>query len=324
MIRSWRCEESRRVLFPNQDRLLSAILDFFGGQDLATRDKIRLALEDEIDGAGQQAVLALKTQVARDDGWEYYAPDPLARRIHHRVADRFLTPDSRLSGVERIARVIEAPLVMVANHLSYSDANVVDVLLRRAGADALAGRLTALAGPKVFTSRERRFSSLCFGTIKVPQSAEVSSEEAMLNIRDVARAARRAIEVAWQRIAQGDALLLFAEGTRSRTAAMQPMLAATSRYLEAPDVWVLPLGLEGPETLFPVEDATLRPARVVMRIGEPFRAQDLFAHARQNRRVVMDAIGLAIAALVSDSYRGVYRDTNAFPEAAAALGAVRN
>jgi 1-acyl-sn-glycerol-3-phosphate acyltransferase len=303
--------------------LLSAVLDFFGGQDLATRDKLHLAVEDEIARAGPQAVLDLKARVTADDGWEYYPPDPLARRIHHRLAGRFLTPDSRFSGVERIARVIDAPVVMVANHLSYSDANVVDVLLRRAGAEALADRLTALAGPKVFTSRERRFSSLCFGTIKVPQSAEVSSDEAVLNVREVARAARRAIDVAWERIAAGDALLLFAEGTRSRTAAMQPMLAAASRYLEAPGVWVLPLGLEGPETLFPVEDATLRPACLVMQIGEPFRAQDLFAHARQNRRVVMDTIGLAIAELVSPSYRGVYADADAFPDARAALRAAR-
>ena len=46
------------------------------------------------------------------------------------------------------------------------------------GDAALANRLTAVAGPKVFTSRERRFSSLCFGTIKVPQSSEVASGEA--------------------------------------------------------------------------------------------------------------------------------------------------
>ena len=58
----------------------------------------------------------------------------------------------------------------------------------------------------VFTSRERRFSSLCFGTIKVPQSADVSSEEAVLSAREVARAACRAIDVAYERLTAGDAL----------------------------------------------------------------------------------------------------------------------
>src|SRR5207247_7290828 len=123
-----------------------------------------------------------------------------------------------------------------------------DVLLERAGAGALAARLTAIAGPKVFTSRERRFSSLCFGTIKVAQSAGVSSGEALLNAREVARAARQAIDAASARLAAGDALLLFGEGTRSRTAAMQPMLAGVARYLSRPGTWVLPAALTGPES----------------------------------------------------------------------------
>jgi hypothetical protein len=54
----------------------------------------------------------------------------------------------------------------VSNHLSYADTDVIEVRLHRAGYAAVANRLTALAGPKAFTNRQRRFSSLCFGTIK--------------------------------------------------------------------------------------------------------------------------------------------------------------
>lgn len=291
---------------PGRDRLIDAIVEFLAGQDLLTLRDVRTALEEEIDRAGPDAVVALKARLTADHGWDYYPPDPLARRVHHRLADRFLTLDSELVGANRVATVLGAPVVVVANHVSYADANVIEVLLQRSGGAALAGRLTALAGPKVFTSRERRFSSLCFGTIKVPQSNEVSTEEAVLSSRDVARAARRAIEVAHARLVAGDALLLFGEGTRSRTGAMQPMLPGVARYLDLPGTWILPIGLAGTETLFAVEDSTLRPARVRMHVGEAIRADDLLHSARGDRRAVMDAIGHAIAQLVPLPYRGVY------------------
>jgi 1-acyl-sn-glycerol-3-phosphate acyltransferase len=213
-------------------------------------------------------------------------------------------------------------MLMLANHLSYADANVVEVLLQRGGASALASRLTAIAGPKVFTSRERRFSSLCFGTVKVPQSADVSSGEAQLNPRDVARAARQSIDVALARLAGGDLLLLFGEGTRSRTASMHPMLPAVARYLDLPGTWIVPAGLTGSESLFPVDARTVHAARVSMRIGRPFRADALMASAGGTRRHVMDAIGLAIAALLPPSYRGVYVDPGRYPEAGQVLAGV--
>jgi hypothetical protein len=101
------------------------------------------------------------------------------------------------------------------------------------------------------------------------------------------------------------------------------MLAGVARYLEDVDAWILPVGLEGSELLFPVEDAALHPATVVMRVGRPFRAKDLIAQAGEDRRVVMDAVGLAIAELVSSAYRGAYTDAADFPGASAALSALR-
>ena len=298
-----------------RDRLVAAILDFVAGQDLLTLHDIRTALEREIDAAGPGAVLVLKDRLTLDLGWDYYAPDPLAQRIHHLLAHRFLQPDSEVIGADHLQPMMTTPLAIFANHLSYADANVIEVLLQQSGGAGIANRITAIAGPKVFTSQQRRFSSLCFGTVKVPQSADVSSEEAALNIRDVARAARRAIGVAHQRLQSGDALLLFGEGTRSRTGRMQQMLAGVARYLATPDSWVLPVGLAGSEALFPVGDATIRPARIVMRIGPPIRTGALLASAGGDRRLIMDAIGLAIAELVPPDYRGVYGDEGHYAEA---------
>jgi 1-acyl-sn-glycerol-3-phosphate acyltransferase len=309
---------------PSRDALIAAIMGFFAGQDLLALEDIRAALDRELLTAGSDALIALRERLADDRGWDYYPPDPIARRVHHLLADRFLAPESGVSGAHHLAAVSAAPVVILANHLSYADANVVEVLLQRISGAPLADRLTALAGPKVFTSRERRFSSLCFGTVKVPQSAEVSSGDAVLTPREVARAARRSIGAACKRLAAGDALLLFGEGTRSRTGAMQPMLSGVARYLEVPGTWILPIGLSGPEALFAVTDSVLRPARIFMQVGVPIRAGLLLAAAGGDRRTVMDAVGLAIAPLVPESYRGVYAYAADFRDAATALAAAQS
>jgi 1-acyl-sn-glycerol-3-phosphate acyltransferase len=306
----------------SREVLVGAILEFLADQDLLTLRDIRAALEREIDRAGDTALLALTSSLFTDHGWDYYASDPLARRIHHLLADRFLGTGSEVCNAHYLALVAGVPVVIVANHLSYADANVIEVLLHRAGSE-MANRLTALAGPKIFTSRQRRFSSLCFGTVKVPQSAEVASEEAVLNAREVAQAARHAITVAHERLREGDALLLFGEGTRSRTGGMQPLLAGAARYLEVPGSWVLPAGLAGSDALFPVE-GSLHPARAAVQLGRPFHADTLLARTHGDRRLTMDVIGLAVAETLSPEYRGAYSNTESFPDAWNVLRAVRD
>ena len=75
---------------PSRDGLVAAILAFIGGSDFLTAEAIRFVLEREIDAAGPAALVALKARLGADDGSAYYSSDPLARRIHHLLADRFL------------------------------------------------------------------------------------------------------------------------------------------------------------------------------------------------------------------------------------------
>jgi 1-acyl-sn-glycerol-3-phosphate acyltransferase len=263
-------------------------------------------LERTIDEAGPEGLRVLGHRLSRAGAdWNYFPGDPLARRIHHVLAERVLQQTPTISGTEYLTAVTGQPVVIVANHLSYSDANAIEVLLQQAGQQSLADRLTVIAGPKVYSNISRRFSSLCFGTIKIPQSSTRSSGEAVMHPREAARAARRSIEIAYERLALGEALLIFPEGARSRTGRMQPLLAGVARYLEAPDVWVLPMGLTGTERLFPIGEETLNPVPLTLRIGPPMAARALREAARDRQRM-MDAIGAAIAQLLPLSYRGVY------------------
>jgi hypothetical protein len=100
------------------------------------------------------------------------------------------------------------------------------------------------------------------------------------------------------------------------------MLAGVARYLDMGDPWVVPAGLVGSEQLFPV-DGSLRSARVLLQFGRPIAAETLRNQAKGDRRVIMDAIGLAVAELVPRPYQGAYVDRAGFPEANAVLASSR-
>jgi 1-acyl-sn-glycerol-3-phosphate acyltransferase len=142
----------------------------------------------------------------------------------------------------------------------------------------------------------------------VPQTSARSSDEAVMTPREVALAARRSIDVAHERLRLGEALLVFPEGTRSRTGHMQRLLTGAARYLEMPDTWVLPMGLVGTERLFPMSEDSINPVRIILTIGRPLPARLLVERSRGDRQLVMDEIGRAIAALLPPEYRGTYGD----------------
>ena len=64
------------------------------------------------------------------------------------LADRLLGHGSELREAHHLARLTETPVIIVANHLSDADANVVEVLLQQAGGAGMANRLTAWGARK--------------------------------------------------------------------------------------------------------------------------------------------------------------------------------
>lgn len=130
-----------------------------------------------------------------------------------------------------------------------------------------------------------------------------------MTAREVARAARGSIESARERLQHGDALLVFAEGTRSRSRGMQRLLTGVTRYLDGATTCVLPVGITGTEALFPIGEVTVHRVCVTARVGRPILAGTLRDRAAGDRRLMMDVVGLAIARLLPPEYQGAYADT---------------
>jgi 1-acyl-sn-glycerol-3-phosphate acyltransferase len=288
-----------------RDPLIETITSVLVHEHARDAASIRRSLAREIDDAGPDALVGMSRRLATTGtDWGYYGRDPLVRRIHHALAAAVFEQPPVVRGTDQLAVIGDDPVVLVSNHLSYSDANVIDLLLDWSGAAALADRLTVIAGPKVYSNLTRRFSSLCFATIKTPQSSDVATDEAAMDAREVARAARLTIQIARERLTAGEALLVFPEGTRSRSGALQPFRPAAARYFDGPpSTWVVPIGLVGTDALFPIGGAAINPARIEMRVGAPIRAADLRQYVGRNRRGLMDAVRELVADLVVEHQR---------------------
>jgi 1-acyl-sn-glycerol-3-phosphate acyltransferase len=290
--------------------LIASILAFVADRPADEMAALEAHLEDLLATSEPGAVGRLLERLMNTGAeFSYYPPDPLVRKIHVLMGEIMLPNEGALGGVEHLAGLEGHPVVILQNHLSYSDANALSVLLDRNGGGNVADRLTVIAGPKVYSDPMRRFSSLCFGTIKTPQSTDLASAEAVMSVREVARLARETIALATARQKAGDALLVFVEGTRSRTTRMQRALPAVTRYLDVPDARLVPVGIAGTEHLVPLDEERIHRASVRVRIGRAATATRLAEGADGNRRLMMDAVGVAIARLLPPEYQGAYADS---------------
>ena len=266
----------------------------------SVREMLASAGQRELDG------FLARLQSTGED-WGYHPSHALARALSHIVMRAMLEKGSAIEKPEALAGARGRPVIFVGNHLSFADANVFEFLLSDAGYSELAERLVVVAGPKVFTSPLRRVASLGFGTIKTPQSSSIASGEAVMSPREVARTASRTLRAAREQVEAGAALLVFIEGTRSRTGSMQRALAGVARYLDRAEALVLPFGQTGTERLTPVGPTEhFQHARVVARIGTPVAASDLVDLCNHKRALIMDTLGCLIADCLPAEIRGVY------------------
>jgi len=197
--------------------------------------------------------------------------------------------DQEVSGVENIP---DGPCLYICNHLSNADGVTLHRVLRPR-------EVFFLAGVKLAGTTMTRVVMEALDTIPIrPDSPDVE-------------ALKRSVEM----LKAGKSVLIFPEGTRSRTGALLRGKRGAGLIARRAGVPIVPVALTGTEKFLPIDEANMggekpRHAKVTVRVGKPFRVSDLdlvAAEGEDERQVLVDAMMMRIAELLPPEYRGEYR-----------------
>lgn len=120
----------------------------------------------------------------------------------------------------------------------------------------------------------------------------------------------RTVREVLKRLKRGMVFAVAPEGTRSKTASLQPARPGTAYIASKAQVPVYPVGITGTEDRLVKDNLKrLRRTQVFARVGDPFTLPPL---PRDDREAALekytDEIMCRIAVLLPEKYRGVYSD----------------
>ncbi|MHC4393225.1 MAG: lysophospholipid acyltransferase family protein [Planctomycetota bacterium] len=256
---------------------LAGYLDLAPAVRETVRADLARVLAASPDAKVQQAIEAYRVAGAE---YGHQRVAPLARQLA-RIFMRELLSNAQVLGVHHALDVIgHGPVLMVSNHQSYCDSQVVDTLLPVRIAD----EMVLVAGPKVYEDSFRRLAAISFDTLKTAQSTRLDHNEAALSPRQVAVIALRTVKRAGELMAAGRPVMLYPEGGRTRTGRLRPFLKAAARYAAFEGARIVPVALSGSGAVLPRGEKILRPASVRIAVCEsipvdPRQPTEAFAEA---------------------------------------------
>lgn len=221
-----------------------------------------------------------------------YLPKGSVRYLSKRLVNHFINKyaDIHLEGMDNIQNV-EKPIIFISNHLSNSDGIVLNKVLEKED-------VTFVAGVKLSQNNFTNLGRYVVKTISItPNSAD---KDAMSSII--------------KKVKEGNNILMFPEGTRSRNGGMLEARRGILLIQKLTKARIVPIGIYGSEKLLPINDQGMERekfhrASVNIKIGKPI---EMLLKEKDEDRHVFEARAMkhvmgSIAELLPEDYRGVYK-----------------
>lgn len=218
-------------------------------------------------------------------------PDKTVSFIANKLIDSYIKKYANIktSGMDKI-KTIKSPIIFISNHLSNADGIVMNRLLKD-------HNVTFVAGVKLTDNKLTKLGFHVAKTIHIkPNSADKEALSKIVNT-----------------LKQGNNIMIFPEGTRSRNGKMIEAKKGLLLMAKLSKATIVPMGIWGTENLLPINDSDMASekfnyADVNINIGDPIMLPDKNADEDKNEYHdrAMHEIMTSIALLLPKQYRGIY------------------
>ncbi len=206
-------------------------------------------------------------------GWLYYVGKVIARML-------LLLTRWQVKGGENVPS--QGPLLIIANHINFVDPPLLGVSLSR--------KVAFMAKEELFRSRLSSYLIRRLGAFPVRRG----------------QLDKKALRQAYRLLADGQALAMFPEGSRSRNAQLQPAFPGSALIAARSGVPVLPVGITGTEKIKGLAWILRRP-QVTVNIGHPFHLPPASSKSTKVELAELTNFIMGrIAELLPPEYRGIY------------------
>ncbi|MCL2323187.1 MAG: 1-acyl-sn-glycerol-3-phosphate acyltransferase [Oscillospiraceae bacterium] len=195
-----------------------------------------------------------------------------------------------IQGIENLNCDLKRPYLFVCNHLSNSDGLIINKVLEKEN-------ITFVAGKKLSANAMTNLGFTIIKSITIsPNSAD-----------------KDAISKIIHTVKSGTSVLVFPEGTRSRTAQMIAGKKGILLFAKLTKAPIVPIGIWGTEKFMPINEnmgkESFHDANISINIGKAFviterRSDETKVEWETN---TLNFIMKKIAELIPEEYRGVYK-----------------